>query len=210
MCFPTDHSAQNQAAKTNAQVQAQNLQTQANIKQGQANIDNAFKGFNDNYYQGFENDYNNFYDPQITKQYKDTNATLAAGLVDQGMGASTVGNKKLADLSQQYQTTLVNSANSGVDAANALKKSVSDEESNLSSLNLASDDPNAINTQALASATSLAAPQSFTPLGQVFANALTPLSSYYTAAAKVPGAPYVSPYAAVGPASSAGSGSVVG
>ncbi len=75
------------------------------------------------------------------------------------------------------------------------------------SMNEASANPQAVNAQAVGSATSLVAPPTYSPLGQVFAAALNGLSSFQNARSNQPSRGYSSPYG--GGPSGYGSGSVV-
>lgn len=192
-------AASNQAKKTEAKRQ------QAVLK-GQENIDSAFSQYGDDYYNGFKQDYLDYYTPQIGREYGRTRGHLFAGLLERGIGESTVGASKMADLQRQRDEELTNAGNQAADAANALRSKVEGEKTNLYSLNLASADPKAINARAIGSATSLAAPQAYSPIGQIFASALQPLTYGATAYNNRSGVPYASPFTV---ASGSGSGRVV-
>lgn len=197
-----------QAKKASKDAKKAEKQRQKDVRQGQKNIEAAFSQYDDDYYGGFKQDYLDFYNPQIEREYNTTRGKLFTGLLERGMGESTVGAHKLADLVRRRDEEFTNAANQATDAANALRSKVENEKTNLYTLNLASADPQAINSRALASSTALAAPQAYTPIGQIFASALQPISYGVNAYQnRSPASAYQSPYYT---AAGKGSGSVVG
>jgi hypothetical protein len=195
------------ARQTEKKIKKDEKARQRSIRDGQDRIDRAFASYDDDYYNGFKQDYLDYYTPQIDREYKDTRGKLFTGLLERGMGESTVGAGKLADLQRQADEARTNAANQATDAANELRGRVEGEKTNLYTLNLASADPQAINSRALASATSLAAPQAYSPIGQIFANALQPIAYGVNAYQNRSAAPYQSPFRTP---SGSGSGKVVG
>jgi hypothetical protein len=196
-----------QAKKASKEAKQTEKKRQKSVLEGQDRIEGAFSQYDDDYYGGFKQDYLDYYRPQIEREFTNTRGKLFTGLLERGMGESTVGAGKIADLQRRRDEEHTNAANQATDAANALRAKVENEKTNLYTLNLASADPQAINARAIGSATALAAPQAYSPIGQVFASALQPISYGVSAYNNRSPQPYQTPYRV---ASGSGSGKVVG
>lgn len=142
------------------------------ITQGQGAIDTAFANYNDDYYSGFKNAYTGNYLPEIDDQETKARDALTARLAGQGVLESTVGASKLAELAKKANEARTRVGNEATDQSNALRGKVEQAKTNLYSVNNSSADPNAINARATGEATSLAAPTSYTPLGNLFTDLL--------------------------------------
>jgi hypothetical protein len=198
----------NKIAQQNQQkMEADEAQRQADIAAGKVNIDNAFSSFNDGYYGKYSQDYMNYYTPQLEEQYKDASAKMTAALAGKGLLESTVGIDELADLSEMNELEKTNIASASQDAATAARSNVEKAKTSLYALNESSADPAAANSRAIGEATSLAAPQSYSPIGQVFAAALDPWINYISSKQQSAGPGYSSP---IKTASGQGSQKVVG
>jgi hypothetical protein len=211
MCMGGDSAADKSAAeakKASNEAKKTEKKRQKSVRKGQGVIEDAFAQYNDDYYGGFKQDYLDYYTPQIEREYGRTRGKLFTGLLERGIGESTVGAHKLADLQRRRDEEHTNAANQATDAANALRAKVENEKTNLYTLNLASADPQAINARAIGSATALAAPQAYSPVGQIFASALQPLTYGVSAYNNRSTQSYQSPFTRV--ASGSGSGRVVG
>lgn len=194
------------AKQEQQQANQQEQQRQADITAGQSSINKAFSGFDNNYFNKFKTDYTNYYDPQIDDKYRTANGSLVASLADRGLDESTVGADAAGKLRKTYTDARTQVANDAADAANTLRSNIEQNKTNLYNINATSADPKGIDARARAEATSLVAPQSFTPLGDVFAASLQPLISGINVTQRMSGRPYQSPFAV---ASGAGSGSVI-
>lgn len=161
-----------------AQMRADEERRQANIREGQSGIDKAFSQFNPAYYDKFKTDYTGFYTPQIEDQYAKAQDKLRAALAGRGTLESTVGAAKFGELAKTRADSEADIGNQSADAANNLKKQVEDTKSNLYSINTSAADPAGISARAIGEASAIVAPQSLTPLGQVFASVLQPLATF--------------------------------
>lgn len=186
------------------QVASQEQTRQDTVKASNAGIDSAFAQFDDPYYANFENSYKDFYNPQIDNQFKDAQGTLEAGLARNGTDRSSILATQFGRLYGQYADEKAQIGDQAASAANDLRSKVANEKSNLYALNSSSADPAQANTQALAAATSLVAPPTYTPLGNVFAGALAPYAQFANSYSNNAGTGYSSPYS-----KNSGSGSVV-
>ncbi len=169
------------AAQIAAQTKADEAARQAKIIEGRANIDKSFEQYNPAYYDQYKKAYTDYYNPQIDQQYGRSVDELTAVLAGKGLLESTAGAEKFGRLAQtaaEQRTAKTNEAN---DAANTLQTKVESGKNDLYNLNQAAADPAAINARALASASSFAAPQAFSPIGNLFASTLSPLTSFQSA-----------------------------
>jgi hypothetical protein len=89
---------------------------------------------------------------------------------------STAGIDKLAQADKDLASKKLQVGAEATDASNALRSNVEKQRSALYTMNEASADPSAATNRATAEATTLAAPVSYSPLGDVFAGLLNGLS----------------------------------
>lgn len=175
-------NAQKEAA-AEAQRQAQLLQQredkrQGDIKAGQLKIDDAFKQFDQPYYDNFRTTYLGNYNPQIADQFSEARDKLTATLAGRGMLESTTGANAFGKIQKTRNDAESTVANAATDAANNLRSTVEGAKTNLFNLNLSAADPAAIGAQAQAQATSIVSPSSMPSLGNVFQSALQPFANY--------------------------------
>jgi len=160
---PKDNSAQLAAQEEQRRQDA--------IEQGRVAIDQAFTGFNDNYYNKASQDYLGYYNPQLDEQYTTAKDTLVKNLARQGLLNSGVGAKQLGDLTTTYERNKGLIGNQAADASQQLRSQVQSNKSNLYALNTGSADANSLATQAAAAAGGIV-PGGYSPLGDVFASFL--------------------------------------
>src|SRR3990167_9060937 len=115
-------------------------QRQADIKAGRTNIDQAFTRFDDPFYDNITNTHNQFYMPQIDKQYADATKKLKLRLAGAGNLNSGAGAAKIGDLTEVYDLQRADLANKAFDASNRYRQQVEGERSDLYSLNASSAD----------------------------------------------------------------------
>lgn len=152
------------------EARADQARKAASLKQGMGNIDNAFAGFNDDYFANLSKSYRDYAKPQLDDQYEEAKKNITYSLARKGNLNSTVAGDQMALLDRQYANNETSLEGTGMDYANAARRDVqSNKDSVISQLNT-SFDSDAANTEALARAKALAAPVSFSPLGQLFTN----------------------------------------
>ncbi len=182
MCFGGGNgNAAAIAAQQDAQMKADEAERQNKIKQGQGKIDEAFSQFGDPYYAGFQQTYTDYYKPQIADQYSDARGKLIAALAGRGVLDSSIGANALGRVEKQRAEAEGLVANQAVDASNQLKGQVEQTKTNLYNLNRSAADPDGIAARATGEATALVAPKALSPLGQVFANSVTPFVTFNNA-----------------------------
>jgi hypothetical protein len=168
------------AAAANQQTALITQQQQAHdaaVASGKANIDSAFSAFTPDYYSGVSTAYDNAYEPQLMDQYNISKDQLTAQLAGNDTLEGTVGANALSQLQKTYNTNQAQIADQGVNAANTLKHTVSNHETNLYSMNASAADPSAAATEAQAQAGVLVSPQSYNTLSKVFGAVLSPFAA---------------------------------
>jgi hypothetical protein len=189
--FGTDLSGEGAAASAanNAKTAADAAQAQkdaeaareASVAQGKQSIDTAFAPFNDDYFKKYQTAQVNAGEPQIADQYNVAADKLNAQLTERGVQNSSIAGGYYNTLDKTRGTAEGALANSAADAANALRNSIQTQKNSLYSLNSTGADPATIATQAIGSATTLAPPQNYTALGDLFSGVLSPLTKAATA-----------------------------
>lgn len=187
-----------------ASMEMREYMRQHDIGLGRIGIDKSFDQFNDDYYKQYQDDYTGFYLPELDRQYGEVVDKTTAALAGRGVLESSVGANKFADLTRENANARTNITNEATDAANKLKGTVQNAKSSLYNLNEVAANPQAINAQAVGSASALVAPPSYSPLGKVFADAMSSIANFQSAQSNSPTRRYTSPYA-----TGYGSGSVV-
>ncbi len=183
MCFGGSNASQNQANYQYQQQQAADAKRKRDIQTGQHNIDAAFQQFNPAYFNQYMKDYGDYYLPQLDYQRNQAQDQTVGFLADRGMLESSVGASKLAELQKAYGDTKVQIGNQAKDAANALRRTIEQTKTGLYNQNLAAADPAMASARATGEASAIAAPQSYTPLGQVFSGLLNSFNTANNAAA---------------------------
>ena len=141
---------------------------QGRITAGTANIDNAFSGFNDNFYRGHQDAYSDYYQPQLDDQHADARKRLTLQLARTGNLSSSAGANQMADLKKFYDTQNTSVANRGLDAVNTLRGNVDQRKSQLYNDNRSAADPGSAASMAASAASSLQPSAPTSPLANVF------------------------------------------
>ena len=164
-----------------AQARADEAARQARIKQGTASIDKNFSGFDKGFYDNRAQAYVNFANPQLSDQYANTQRNLTYNLARQGLTASSEASRNAGELQRQYNDARSQIAAKGLDAANDARQNVEQNRSELISQLYSTSDPAQAANAALNRASVLSQQQSFSPLGQLFANTTGLLGNAATA-----------------------------
>ena len=172
MCFSSLFGGSQPADNSGEIARQQEAARQARINAGRASIDETFSGFNDDYYNQYRDAYTANYEPQLEDQYRRAYERATLGLAGSGNLNSSAGAGVLADLTRELARQRTQVANNAQSAVNDLRGRVEQSRQSLYDQNRASADPSATATLAGAQAESLRAPQTFSPLGNVFADLL--------------------------------------
>jgi hypothetical protein len=141
---------------------------QQRITEGQGKIDQAFAGFNDQFFSKFQNDYLNYYTPQMQDQFNDANRQLTLSLASAGGLTSSAGLRRQDELQRAFQQRSSELANTAATEANRRRAEVEGARTDLLALNRSAADPSQVSAQALARAGTLQGPMDYQPLGDLF------------------------------------------
>lgn len=142
----------------------QEAERQARVSQSSQAIDKAFGGFGDDFYNSIANAYQQYYLPQVEEQYVTANNQLRK----MGTQSSTY-QKRVGELATDYERQKAMIAGQSADQAAQQRAKVAQQKAQLLSLAMSGGDPNLIASQAAGTAAGIQAPQSFSPLGDLFA-----------------------------------------
>ena len=142
----------------------------AALTAGKANIDNAFSSFNDDFFNNIAKSYTDYAMPQLEDQYGLAKKNITYALARNGTTNSSIAGDEFGQLAKQYATNKTGIEGAGMDYANKARSDVASNKNDVTNQLYATNDADSANTAALAAAKSLAAPVSFSPLGQLFTN----------------------------------------
>lgn len=152
-----------------AQRRQEEQERQARIQQGMGYIDNSFAQFNDDYYSGRSQAYQDYYLPQVDRQFEDARKSIAYDLSRAGNLRSTAANEAYADLDRQLleqRGAIIDRAQAEADAE---RNRILSERNSLVSQLQGSADPDAAQSSAMASANMFANAQpAYSPLANIF------------------------------------------
>lgn len=156
----------------------QATEREAKITQGKDSIDKAFNVFDPAYYDKYTKAFTDNYNPEVDRQFGVAKQGVAYDTARKGTTDSTAGIKQFGDLTRDYGVQRQNVASQSIDATNKLRNDVESQKNTLYAQNTASADPSLSSIQALSSAGSLGQPAQYSPLGNLFAGAVTGGASY--------------------------------
>lgn len=174
------------ANKAQKKADAEQAATQATVKADQGTVNTAFDQFNPDYFSKYRDAYTGYYTPQVQDQFKQAQDQLTAALTGNGTLESSVGANALANLAKRNTDQTAQIQGQADNAVNALKQNVSGQKTALYNEANSAVDPTQIASSAQAQTTALAAPQTYTPLANIFSDLVTPFSNYTHAAANAP------------------------
>ena len=163
MCLsaPKDNSAEIARQQEN--------ERQSRITTGTAKVNDAFGGFNDDYYAGIGKSYLDYYNPQLDRQYNRAREQLTYSLADSGNLDSSAAARKFGDLTADYGVQKQTIANQAESEKQAFKGNVEQNRSDLLGQLESGAGVDTTATSALARASSLTRPAQYSPLGDLFA-----------------------------------------
>jgi hypothetical protein len=158
--MPSDNSAEI------ARKQAMARETRVN--EGRGAIDQAFTQFDDPYFAKQQQQFSDYYMPQLESQYKDARRGLTLDLARSGNLNSGSGARSLANLQGAYTDQRARQADEAMNYANQRRSDVEGERSKLYQYNLSAADPSAVGSAVQAGVGALDVQPSFSPLGAMF------------------------------------------
>lgn len=151
------------------ELRRQEAERQKRITDGTASIDKTFSQFDDPYYQGIEQAYLDYYNPQLDRQYQDAYRKTKTSLASTGNLNSTAGARKLGDLMNEYTLQKGQISGGATGAANEQRSNVERDRNDLINQLNAGAGVDTIANSSAERANALATPQQYSPIGDVFA-----------------------------------------
>lgn len=146
----------------------QQKENELRIEKGTLKIDNAFAGYDDEFYAGKKKDYLDYYKPQADDQYHNAQKSTFASLFDSGLNDSSYGQKATKAVGQQYRDYLTQLSESASGHITGIKSNVLSEQNNLIS-QLQGGSGTIANAGAIATNAMANNPAAqFSPLGELF------------------------------------------
>ena len=152
------------------QAAAQAAQQQQAITQGQGEIAQAFSGFTPAFYAGVGTAYQNQALPQLQQQYQQASTGLGAKLADQGLGQSSVAQQGFGALGTAMQQGQSQIGAEALTQEQQLEQQVQSQQNALNQQLLSSTVPQDMSVAALNAASSIQAPSTFAPIGNLLGN----------------------------------------
>lgn len=138
------------------------------IQEGVGAIDNAFTGYNDDFYNNYQNTYTSYYQPQLDDQYKDAQRRLTLNLARSGNLTSSAGSRQMADLESLFKQQYDKVTNDAMSAGQNLRQQIANQKSQLYADNQLSADPSAATSAAVSAAQALQPTAPASPLANAF------------------------------------------
>lgn len=150
--------------------QNQEAAQQKSIQLATQNIQNAFAGFNPDWYQQQYQNVLASEEPQEQQQFKQASNQLGFKLADQGLGKSSQAKQLGESLASAQDTAQQGLASGAQSEVNQLKQQQEQAESNLIGEASVANTPGTVAGQAYNTASTLQSPLSAQPIGQLFGN----------------------------------------
>lgn len=166
MCF----SAGSGAGKIATAQRADEVARQNRIRAGMGSIDQAFSGFNDDFFAKRAHDYGLYAMPQVERQAQEQRDNLIYALSRTGNLDSSAAIKRSGDLTRAEDEARIGVANEGLNQANNLRSQVENTRGNVVAELNATGDNSAASAAALRDVQNLNQPAGFSPLGNLFAS----------------------------------------
>jgi hypothetical protein len=104
------------------------------IEKSRTAINDAYSGFDDNYFNGFANDFVNYYKPKLATEADNANRTATFSYANTGGLRSSAAARSFGDLTRQKAEKEGQVANAGIDAAGEFRNDLDTQKSDALSL----------------------------------------------------------------------------
>lgn len=136
-------------------------------------------GFNDDFYNAREKAYLDYANPQLEDQYSKAQKELAFALDRAGTLNSSIRAQKEAELTQAYDTNKRSVADQALSYKTTAKNNVENARSDLIAMLNSTGDAQGATNSAMARASTLSAPDTYSPLADLFSTFTNTLGSQY-------------------------------
>ncbi len=148
----------------------QEQERQDRIKTGMSSINDAFAGYDDNFYNQRAQAYQNFALPELSQQYQQNRNQLVFNLANRGLLRSSAADKQWNTLGRTMAQGRQGIVDAGIAQSQQLRRDVENQKDSLIGNLYQSADPAQAAEAATRTAASFAAPSTFAPLGNAFGN----------------------------------------
>lgn len=153
---------------------------QKDIKKGLVGIDQAFAGYDPDFYGGVKTDAINYYLPQLQDQFQKAGSRMNFALTRQGLTDSSAADKNLTDLEAAFATGRADVTNKALQQVQSVKANVQDQKNQITQALYSSANPDLAATQANAAAASLKSTPLVDKLAPAFDKVATGLGTAFS------------------------------
>lgn len=153
-------------------------QRQAKIKSGEELINDAFKVFDDNYYNQYRQDYLDHYNPQVDKQFTDARQQLKYNLARARTQDSTQGQRNFGDLIEAYGKRRAEVGSNALNAVNTYRSNIDQQKQELYNQNQLAADPVKAAQSAAGRVGALQTTPAYSPIGDLFSGLIRGGTAY--------------------------------
>ena len=169
MCFPSGGGGGSKELQAEYERQrAEEEARQNRIAQGKQEIENAFLGYDDDFYSGISTDYMDYATPQIEDQYEDALKQLRVSLARSGNLDSSLRTDRIARLNERNADAYVDAQRQGENYANQVRGNLNTVKSNLLQQNQSLADPSLIASMAANQSYTASQMPAYNPIAQLF------------------------------------------
>lgn len=154
---------------------AREKERQARIQANVDGINQAFTGYNDDYYNGVYNDTLSYYTPEVDRQYQDARKQATLALAKQGILSSDAGAEQLRKIEDTYKRGQSDAASRAMQARQDAMGTVERQRSTLLSQAQGGNNMDAGAIQAASDAARFAGPSG--NLGSLFGDVLSNIAA---------------------------------
>jgi hypothetical protein len=163
-------NSKNTGSKEAAQVRADEQARQDRIRAGTEKVNQTFGQFDDKFFSGRQKAFLDYARPQLDDQHTEAQKQLTYSLARSNLLDSSVRGEKAALLQKTYDTNLRGVTDEAANTANMSRNAIEDARANVLSMLNATGDASGASNAALARATALSTPATFSPLTNLFAD----------------------------------------
>jgi len=166
----------------------QDAKRERRVREGMDNVDaffdggvvdgKAYSGFDDRFYNKRADAYEDFANPQVTRQFRDAQEGLLYGLADANLLNSSAAVEDFGTLDRERTQARDDVARRGDNFADGAREAVAGQRANLTSLIQSTADPTAIRSQLGSVADVLNTADSYSPLGNMFEQTTRGVGAY--------------------------------
>jgi hypothetical protein len=153
-----------------AEARASEDTRQQDVRAATGRIDETFRRFDEPFYQGRQQAFTDFANPQVDQQYARAREGLMFALADGGLTRSSVAARRLGDLERDYSQRKIEVADQARGYGQQARADVEQSRAGLVQQAASTGDAALSGNAAVGEANRLVGAQNFSPLGALFQN----------------------------------------